>query len=221
MGGFRRQPPHTERYPCLCRYAIWDLKKSRLQFSTSKPGFQLLQGLASVRYQVLSRVSNPRLTDPPAWTVWLIACFRARSMTSGTYLLILVHLGICLALILEDRIPTCWALLAGCYSVTRKNDEPNFCGPLAGTTLPFVRPWNRIGSSPGPAQYANVQTAKAVLSSYAASRLFKPSWPRATRKCFLSGRQSGQRTPKRLYGQAGSDDQEVIEGKCFLTVEPI
>lgn len=42
---------------------------------------------------------------------------------------------------------------------------PKFEGPLAGTSVPSVLPWNRIGSWPGPAQYPNVQTEVIVLSS--------------------------------------------------------
>ena len=48
---------------------------------------------------------------------------------------------------------------------TLRVDVPKFAGPLAGTILPGVRPWNKIGSSPGPAANANVQTAEANLSS--------------------------------------------------------
>lgn len=56
----------------------------------------------------------------------------------------------------------------------KRNGIPKIPGPLAGTILPCVRPWKRIGSWSGPAQYANVHTAKAVLSSYAASMLLRP-----------------------------------------------
>jgi hypothetical protein len=58
--------------------------------------------------------------------------------------------------------------------IRKRSDIPKLGGPLGGTILPGVRPWNRIGSSPGPAENANVQTADADLSSYAERRLFSP-----------------------------------------------
>lgn len=73
------------------------------------------------------------------------------------------------------------------FSNSKTASHPKTGGPRAGTILPLHVPWKRIGSWSGPAQYANVQTAKAVLSSYAASMLFRPSWPRAWRKYFLQG----------------------------------
>jgi hypothetical protein len=62
---------------------------------------------------------------------------------------------------------------------------PKLAGPRGGTILPGVRPWNNIGSWPGPAEKANVQTAEADLSSYAARRLFSPVRPRASRNHLL------------------------------------
>ena len=66
-----------------------------------------------------------------------------------------------------------------------KRGLPKSAGPLAGTILPGVRPWKMSGSCPGPAEKANVQTAKADLSSYAASRLLRPVWPNDSRNHFL------------------------------------
>lgn len=51
-----------------------------------------------------------------------------------------------------------------------------------------VMPWKRMGSWPGPAEKPNVHTALADLSSYAASRLFRPSWPREPRNHLLQDR---------------------------------
>lgn len=70
---------------------------------------------------------------------------------------------------------------------------PKPSGPRAGTIFPCkaesvfeagqrkvprptrTLPWKIKGSLPGPAQYAKVQMASARLSSYAASRLLRPS----------------------------------------------
>ena len=85
---------------------------------------------------------------------------------------------------------------------TKAMDLPKFGGPRAGTILPYVSthqlrtalqpdiaseertsihtsvlPWNSLTSFPGPSQNAKVHTASADLSSYAARRLFKPTWP--------------------------------------------
>jgi hypothetical protein len=70
-------------------------------------------------------------------------------------------------------------------SYSKIGSHPKSGGPLAGTIFPSVLPWNKIGSSPGPPQNANVHTADADLSVYAASKLFRPSCPRAARKCLL------------------------------------
>lgn len=48
--------------------------------------------------------------------------------------------------------------------------SPKSKGPFASTILPCVLPWNKIGSLPGPSQYANVQTACADLFSKPARR---------------------------------------------------
>lgn len=55
---------------------------------------------------------------------------------------------------------------------------PNTVGPRLGTNLPSVRPWNVIGSWPGPAQYPNVHTACADLSSKPDSILCNSRGPR-------------------------------------------
>lgn len=52
--------------------------------------------------------------------------------------------------------------------------QPNLPGPRAGTILPLVRPSNKIGSVPGPALYAKVQSAQAFLFSKPVNILFKP-----------------------------------------------
>lgn len=51
--------------------------------------------------------------------------------------------------------------------------------------LTSVMPWNSTGSWPGPWEKPKVQTALAPLSSYAASRLFRPSWPMSLRNHLL------------------------------------
>ena len=106
-----------------------------------------------------------------------------------------VHLSIGLALKFEDRIPALeiaefwvsdyWTCSDWVTKAAEKGSIPNLAGPLAGTILPGVRPWKRIGSWPGPEENANVQTAEADLSSYAERRLFKPVRPRASRNHLL------------------------------------
>jgi hypothetical protein len=96
--------------------------------------------------------------------------------TPRAYLFSLVHLSIRLPFVLENRVPAYPMDQYGDLSKQHRiGNIPKFGGPLAGTIFPLVRPWNKIGSCPGPAQYAKVHTAKAVLSSYAASMLFSPS----------------------------------------------
>lgn len=52
-------------------------------------------------------------------------------------------------------------------------------------SLTCVRPWNRMGSEPGPRQKAKVHTASPVRSSKPSSILFRPSWPKRSRKVLL------------------------------------
>lgn len=47
------------------------------------------------------------------------------------------------------------------------------------------RPWKRVGVWPRPFEKANVHTASADLSEYAARRLFKPSCPIVARNHLL------------------------------------
>lgn len=65
--------------------------------------------------------------------------------------------------------------------------------PLGGTIVPVHRPSKITGSSPGPWQYARVQTEVADLSSYAARRLRRPTLPTAEKNGRLRtmGRQAG------------------------------
>ena len=53
-------------------------------------------------------------------------------------------------------------------SASKTGSHPKLGGPRAGTILPSVRPSKRTGSVPGPALYANVQSAHAA-------RVGKPS----------------------------------------------
>lgn len=55
-------------------------------------------------------------------------------------LLRFVHLGISLAVVLEDRIPACTGQSKPVrHKSAGKADIPKFVGPRAGTTFPFVR----------------------------------------------------------------------------------
>jgi hypothetical protein len=124
------------------------------------------------------------------------------------YLFLLLHLGICLALVLEDGIPS-WkesSVLRHIRQSMRLTEVGRPSGthnsPLCTTSPPvseaitrstrnqvlltLVLPWKRIGSSPGPRQKANVQTASAPRSSNESSILFKPSWPSASRNDLLA-----------------------------------
>ena len=75
--------------------------------------------------------------------------------------------------------------------------HPKLLGPRAGTMSPYHKithkngsptsqmPSNNITSAPGPAEYANVQIALALLSVYAARRLFNPTCPIFAKNHFL------------------------------------
>jgi hypothetical protein len=118
------------------------------------------------------------------WSEELNSPVTMRGGRRSAYLRCFIHLSIRLAVVLEDWIPA--LEVVGFQSASLNNAKnksnrirkrgniPKSGGPLGGTILPGVRPWNRIGSSPGPAENANVQTADADLSSYAERRLFSP-----------------------------------------------
>mmetsp|Transcript_50782 Transcript_50782/g.124762 ORF Transcript_50782/g.124762 Transcript_50782/m.124762 type:complete len:218 (-) Transcript_50782:56-709(-) len=55
--------------------------------------------------------------------------------------------------------------------------QPKLCGPRAGTMVPSVRPRKSTMLLSSPMHSAIVHSAYALLSSYAASMLFRPSWP--------------------------------------------
>lgn len=117
------------------------------------------------------------------------------------------HLGECLAFILEADVP-CWILSVRLaipwkrsgremYRNLSSHVQAQFC-PVESSAIAhqeigrhtLVRPWKRIGSWPGPAEYANVQTASAPLFSVPASRVWKFLQPTLLVKSLL--RQDGQ-----------------------------
>ena len=118
------------------------------------------------------------------WSEELNGTVTMREWQGSAYFRCFIHLSIRLAVVLEDWIPALEVVGFQSSSLNNAKNKPNgirkrsnipkLGGPLGGTILPGVRPWNRIGSSPGPAENANVQTADADLSSYAERRLFSP-----------------------------------------------
>jgi hypothetical protein len=59
-------------------------------------------------------------------------------------------------------------------SASNTGSHPNLGGPRAGTILPSVRPSKRIGSVPGPALYAKVQSAHAARVGKPSSMRLRP-----------------------------------------------
>lgn len=59
-------------------------------------------------------------------------------------------------------------------SASKQQSHPKFRGPRGRTTRPSVLPSKRIGSVPGPALYANVQSAYASLVGNPSNNVLKP-----------------------------------------------
>jgi hypothetical protein len=59
-------------------------------------------------------------------------------------------------------------------SASNTGSHPKLGGPRAGTILPSVRPSKRIGSVPGPALYAKVQSAHAARVGKPSSMRLRP-----------------------------------------------
>lgn len=63
-----------------------------------------------------------------------------------------------------------------------------------------------MGVCPGPGEYPNVQTASAVLSGYAAIRLFRPSCPVDSKNHFL---QEGWRVSEEHGRRASAAEADI------------
>lgn len=60
-------------------------------------------------------------------------------------------------------------------STSKTGFQPNLPAPRGGTIFPSVRPSNSIGSVPGPALYAKVQSAYAAFVGNPTSSVFNPA----------------------------------------------
>lgn len=113
-----------------------------------------------------------------------------------------LHLSICFAPALEYRIPAYIGAIGQCYAyleISSLHTKASWSScrhyhalwnislsPLYRLkTRTDARPSKMIGSWPGSSQYANVQTAWALLSSYAKRSLLRPSCPRDSRNHLL------------------------------------
>jgi hypothetical protein len=130
-------------------------------------------------------------------------------------LLRLVHLCVCLSCadILEARVPACVLVsiltpTLSCMSIRL----PKTVGPRLGTSLPSVRPWNVIGSWPGPAQYPNVHTACADLSSKPASILCSSRGPRDCMNHLLRTMLVQQEWSKEIAAAVHVGPRKVVHG---------
>jgi|SRR5277367_2153903 len=84
--------------------------------------------------------------------------------------------------------PTPWAEIWG-PTQNNLDREQGQCLPIISKSLADTvtshTPSNNLTSASGPAEYAKVQIAFAVLSVYAASKLFSPTCPISVRNHFL------------------------------------
>lgn len=148
-----------------------------LNLTPSQPNLQLLQRLPSMRDLILHiHVSITLILIMLETSLQSITDIESLKVETRTYLLNPIHLSIRLPFIFKTRIPTYASQTTLASTLTTPKNHPSFpplehayspklLGPRAGTNFPSVLPWNRIGGSPGPAQYPNVQTEVIVLSS--------------------------------------------------------
>lgn len=134
-------------------------------------------------YSSASPAISPELwtSQKPYSLLKLVASRFTGCFFESTHLVCKTHFCIGLAFNFKDGVKS-WRNIRPVSRETcnsRLENISNPPSPLLSTILPYVRPWTRSGSDPGPAEKANVHAAVAVLSSKPASSLHRPSSPRA------------------------------------------
>lgn len=168
-----------------------NIPKDHLLLAFSQPLLEHHQSLVPVGDPVLA--TRCQYKDRVIY-MCVCVCETIRKDQRISYLGLFVHLGICFAFVLKNRIPSCkvmyqnlnpsyitlctyqsWSDHGVEQSYPAHSIRFNLCRWSSKSQPTLVRPWNRMGSEPGPRQKAKVHTASAVRSSKPSSILFSPS----------------------------------------------